>query len=432
MRIVVFGLGCVGTVCAACLAEQGHDVIAVETSSRKVDLVSSGRSPVIEPGLDVLVRRLVDQGRLTATTTGAEAIASCDMSFICVGTPSRASGEPSLDAVNAVIDEIAHAISPTRRRHTIVLRSTVPPGTTRALAARLAVAAKAAVVDVAFNPEFLREGSAVSDYRNPAKTIVGAIDASTATEVMALYADLPGAKISTQLEVAELAKYADNAWHALKVAFGNEIGTIAKAFDLNGHDVMDILTSDGHLNISPAYMRPGFAFGGPCLPKDLRALGWMGHKLAVSLPVLDHILDSNRAVIERGAAWIVSRARKRVAFLGISFKPETDDVRESPFVTLVARLIEEGFEVRIFDPNVHIADLIGANRDYLLEMLPNLADLSTTSAAAAIGWADTVVVTAADPSYAAAIAQARPDQTVLDLAGWPSGESKRRMEGFLW
>jgi GDP-mannose 6-dehydrogenase len=285
------------------------------------------------------------------------------------------------------------------------------------VAARLAAVADSARVGVAFNPEFLREGSSVADFRDPARTVVGALDERTASEVMSLYGDLPGAKITTEVEVAELAKYADNAWHALKVAFANEIGAISQCLGLDGQAVMAILLADTRLNISPAYLRPGLAFGGSCLPKDLRALARLASMRGLSLPVIDHVLDSNRLTLERGAEWIVSRSIRRVALLGISFKAGTDDVRESPFVALVTRLIGAGLDVRVFDTNLRLAELIGANREFLLEAIPNIADLMAPSAMDAIRWADTIVVSAADASYAAAIAQWRTDQTILDISG---------------
>ena len=439
MRIGLFGLGYVGTVGAACLADRGHTVIGVDKSSLKVDLIRSGRSPIVEPGIDDLIRRAVNSGRLMVTEDAAEAVAASDMSIVCVGTPGRPDGTLQLDALGAVVGEIGHAIRAKGKRHTVVVRSTVMPGTTRGLvAARLAELADNTTVGVAFNPEFLREGSAVSDFNNPSRTVVGATDQETSDEVMSLYRDFPGLKISTDVEIAEFVKYVDNAWHALKVAFGNETGIIAKALGLRSHDVMDIFFADERLNISSAYMRPGFAFGGSCLPKDLRALTQLGRALDLSLPVLGHILESNRLMIERGADWILDQSilgqsKKRVAILGISFKPGTDDVRESPFVELAARLIQQGCDIRIFDPNVRLASLIGANKEYLMRALPSVADLMVTSAADAISWGDVVVVTVVDPSYAAAIALARPDQTILDLAGLPSGyRHDAAVKGFLW
>jgi GDP-mannose 6-dehydrogenase len=434
MKISVFGLGYVGTVCAACLAERDHEVIGVDKSEIKVNLVRSGRSPIIERDIDSLVQNMVSSGRLSATTHAGEAVASTDMSIVCVGTPSRPNGSLALDAIETVATEIGQAIRAKASRHVVVIRSTVVPGTTRdVIAPRLSGASGGIPYGLAFNPEFLREGSAVADFNTPAKTIVGALNGDTAEEVLSLYRDLPGAKIATKLETAELAKYVDNAWHALKVAFGNEVGVIAKTLGIDSHDVMNIFIQDKRLNISPAYLKPGFAFGGSCLPKDLRALTYVGRKLDLSLPVLNHILDSNRMVIERGLEWILGQARKRVAFLGISFKAGTDDVRESPFVELIERLIGKGCEIRIYDPNVNLARLIGANKDYLMRVLPHITDLMVPEISDALGWAETIVVTSAEPTYANAVSRARLDQIVLDFAHLEGGAGEKiKVDGFLW
>ncbi|MBV9938127.1 MAG: nucleotide sugar dehydrogenase [Acidobacteriaceae bacterium] len=434
MKISVFGLGYVGTVCAACLAERGHTVVGVDKSEVKVELVRSGRSPIIERDIDDLVSKMVGSGRLSATPRGAEAVAATDLSIICVGTPSRDNGSLALEAIETVSSEIGQAIRAKAERHTVVIRSTVAPGTTRNfIAPRISEASGSAEFGLAFNPEFLREGSAVSDFNTPAKTIVGALQRHTAHQVMALYDGLPGPKITTALETAELAKYVDNAWHALKVAFGNEVGVLAKTMGIDSHEVMDIFIQDNRLNISPAYLKPGFAFGGSCLPKDLRALTYVGRKLDLSLPVLNHILDSNRMLIERGVNWILGKPGRRVAFLGISFKAGTDDVRESPFVELVERLIGKGCKVRIFDPNVNLSRMIGANKDYLLRVLPHITELMVPDITDALSWAETIVVSTPDPIYVKHLATARSDQVVLDFAQLRSKNGGTiKSEGFLW
>ncbi len=433
MRISVFGLGYVGTVCAACLADQGHDVVGVDKSDSKVELIRSGRSPIVERDIDDLVARSVKSGRLTATLDAAAAVASTEFSFVCVGTPSRPNGALDLSGVDTVATEIGRAIRMKAEPHTIVLRSTVVPGTTRdVLAPRIAEGAGNVAFSVAFNPEFLREGSAVADFRSPAKTVIGAFDDETAATVASLYRDLPGPKITTEVEVAELVKYVDNSWHALKVAFGNEIGVIAKTLGIDSHDVMDIFFQDKRLNISPAYLRPGFAFGGSCLPKDLRALTYLARKHDLDLPVLNNILESNQMLVDRGVDWILSRSGKRIAFLGISFKSGTDDVRESSFVELVERLIGKGREIRIFDPNVKIAQLVGANRSYLMQVIPHIANLMVSDISDAVDWAETIVTTVPDPIYENGIADIRPDQTVLDFARFNSSQGVPGREGFLW
>ena len=422
MKISVFGLGYVGTVCAACLAAQrGHTVIGIDKVQSKVDLLRSGRAPIIERYIDGLVREAVDAGRLTATDDAAQAIASTELSLVCVGTPGSANGALGLKAVEAVIGEIGGAIRSKPGRHVVVMRSTILPGTTRKtilpLLSQTSGKAPGGDLSIAVNPEFLREGTAVDDFNNPPKVVVGALDEAAGEQVMSLYNNLPGPRIKTTIEIAELVKYVDNSWHALKVAFGNEIGLISKTLGIDSHAVMNIFFEDNRLNISPAYLRPGFAFGGSCLPKDLRALTYLSRKLDLTLPVLDHIMESNRMLIERGVTWILEQGKKRVAFLGISFKSGTDDVRESPFVEVIERLIGKGTEVRIFDPNVQLSQLIGANRDYLMRVLPHITELMVPDINEVLRWAEIIVVATDDPAYAEPLTKARPEQIVLDFSG---------------
>jgi GDP-mannose 6-dehydrogenase len=436
MKISVFGLGNVGAVSAACLADRGHAVIGIDTEPRKIDLLRGGRSPIHENGLDGLIGRTVGCGRLAATTDAAEAIMATDMSLVCVGTPSGADGSVDLAAVETVTAEIGSAIRSKSSRHVVVVRSTVPPGTTRnTIAARLAQASGKRPGEgfgIAFNPEFLRAGSGIEDFNNPAKTIVGAFDQRTAEEVMALYEGTSGPRIVTRIETAEFVKYVDNAWHALKVVFANEIGLIGKALGTDSRDVMSIFSQDRHLNISPAYLNPGFAFGGSCLPKDLRALIGLARKHGVSLPVLDHVTDSNRMLIERSVDWILGHGRKRIAFLGITFKAGTDDLRESPFVVLIAQLIESGCDVRIVDPHVGLAQLFGANRQYLFEQLPQISALLSADDDDVLRWAEVIVVTASDPRYAALVARHGDGRIVLDLSVEGRGGANGSAKGLLW
>ncbi len=433
MRVSVFGLGYVGTVCAACLADQGHHVVGVDKSEGKVDLISSGRSPIIERDIDGIVLRSVRAGRLKATLDAHAAVAASDISLICVGTPSRSNGSIDLAAVEAVASEIGQAIRAKAEPHAVVLRSTVTPRMTRdVIAPRVAAGAGNMAFSLAFNPEFLREGSAVADFNTPSKTVVGTFDDETADLVMSLYRDLPGPKIATDVETAELVKYVDNAWHALKVAFGNEVGVIAKALGINSHAVMDIFFQDKRLNISSAYLRPGFAFGGSCLPKDLRALTHMGRALDLELPVLNRVLDSNRMLIERGAEWILKNSGERIVFLGISFKAGTDDVRESSFIELVERLVGKGKKIRIFDSNVRPDELLGTNKEYLTKTFPHIVDLIVPDIADAIDWAQTIVTTVTDPAYQVGMARVRSDQTVLDFARFDARYLPENSQGFLW
>ena len=430
MNISVFGLGYVGAVCAACFADRGHTVIGVDKSAVKVDLIHGGRSPVVEAGINELISKGVKTGRLTATTDVKAAIKSSEISIVCVGTPSRPNGALDVAAVEAVSEEIGQAIRGKSERHAIVLRSTVLPGTGRSsVLPRVRAASGNAAFGFAFNPEFIREGTAVADFNHPSRTVIGALDDDTADQVMSLYADFPGRHIVTSIETAELVKYVDNAWHALKVAFANEIGLMAKSLDIQSGPLMDIFLADTQLNISSAYLRPGFAFGGSCLPKDLRALTYLARRLDLSLPVLDHVLPSNRMLIERAVDWVLGQSRKRVAVLGIGFKSGTDDVRESPSVELVERLLGKGREVRIFDANVRPAGLIGSNKEYLNRLLPHISDLMVPDCADAVGWAETIVVATQEPAHMTGLAVVRPDQTVLDFARVPCGLTP--YEGFL-
>ena len=420
MRISVFGLGYVGTVCAACLADRGHIVIGTDKVDSKVDLIRSGRSPIMERELDELVARTVKSGHLTATNDAIEAVDRTDMSIVCVGTPSGQNGALSLTAIGDVSREIGEALRLKTTRHEIVVRSTILPGTTRGFILPRLVEASGTTPDncfgLAFNPEFMREGFSVSDFNNPSRTIVGALDNKSSAAVLSLYEDLPGLQIVTEIETAELVKYVDNAWHALKVVFTNEIAILASTLEIDSDMVMRILSQDKRLNISAAYMRPGFAFGGSCLPKDLRALTYLARKRDLSLPVINHILDSNRMVLDRGLDWILTHSKKRIAFLGISFKPGTDDMRESPFVELVERLRGKGREVRIFDPNVNLAHVSGANRAYLLRVLPHIAELLVPRISYAIEWADTIVISSADVISAQEIGTLAGDKMILDFA----------------
>jgi GDP-mannose 6-dehydrogenase len=436
MQISVFGLGYVGTVCAGCLADRGHTVVGVDKSETKVNLVQSGQSPIVEIEIGELIRAAVDAGRLTATVDAEHAVASTDLSIICVGTPSRSNGSLNLEAIETVTGEIGNALRSKATRHLVAVRSTVVPGTTRGVIVPRLVQESGkepgAAFGVAFNPEFLREGSAVRDFNNPSKTVVGGLDESTAAAIMSLYEELCGPKIITEIETAELAKYVDNSWHALKVVFGNEIGRIGKSLGIDSNKVMDIFFEDKRLNISPAYLRPRFAFGGSCLPKDLRALNYLSRTLDLSLPILNNIFESNRLLIEHAANWILSQSRKRIAFLGISFKSGTDDVRESPFVDLVERLIGKGCEIRIFDPNVQLAHLVGANKEYLNRVLPHVTDLMVPEMSDALDWAELIVVTTANPTYKSGILNARRDQVVLDFCRLDLADTSAKVEGFLW
>jgi GDP-mannose 6-dehydrogenase len=435
-KLSVFGLGYVGTVSAVCLAARGHQVTGVDVNVSKVDLINERRSPIVEAGVEGLVRDAVSAGRLRASANVAEAIAGTDSSIVCVGTPTAPSGRLNSDALLSVAHEIGRGIRAKSSRHTVIFRSTMLPGTFRGLLlpALEASSGKQAGRDfgACVNPEFLREGSAIADFNNPQKTVIGADRTETADAVAALYADLPGAMVRTTPEIAELAKYVDNVWHALKVGFANEIGNICKAADIDSHAVMDLLCLDRKLNISPAYLRPGFAFGGSCLPKDTRGLGFFAREHDLNLPILQSILPSNAAQIDRACEWVLSFGKRRIALLGCAFKAGTDDIRESPFVILLERLLGKGCQPRVFDENVKLSMLTGANRAYLLSVVPHITNLLVESAAAAIGDAEVIILANASPAYVDVLKGLRDDQVLLDFSGVEELRSLTNYGGLNW
>jgi GDP-mannose 6-dehydrogenase len=437
MKISVFGLGYVGTVCAACLADQGHTVIGVDVNPEKLDILRKGRSPIVEKDIDELVGRAVADGRLQVTADVHAAVAETDLSLVCVGTPSRSNGSLDTSAVEAVVEQIGAAIAAKNGYHSVVIRSTVLPGTSRERLLPILERTTGGHVGTTFglssNPEFMREGSAVADFRNPPKTVIGPMDDRTADLLTELYGNLPAPMFRVATEVAELAKYADNVWHALKVAFGNEMGTLCKAVGIDSHEVMEIFCSDTKLNISKAYLKPGFAFGGSCLPKDTRALAHFCVSRDVEAPIIANVLPSNKRLIERGVDWILESGAKKIAFLGFSFKAGTDDLRESPYVTVIEQLIGKGCSIRIFDKNVELARLLGANKQYLYKVIPHIAELMVDSLDEVLEGAEIVVTTANAPEYIRVIDTMKPEQKLLDFARIPGAEVLgERYDGFLW
>jgi GDP-mannose 6-dehydrogenase len=420
LEISVFGLGYVGSVCAACFAHLGHDVIGVDTDDRKVARVSAGESPVLEPDLSALLESAVRGGRLRATSSAAEAVAGSRLSLICVGTPGAAGGRPDLTAVRRVTDEIGLALRTRRTPHTVVLRSTVLPGTTeRVLAPALQQAAGGALgpaLRVAYNPEFLREGSAVDDFLRPSRTVAGADGPDAADDLAELYAPLTAPFVRTSIRVAEMVKYADNSFHAVKVAFANEIGALCRAAGVESSDVMDVFLSDYRLNIAPTYLRPGFAFGGSCLPKDVRALVALARDSELELHLLPSLLASNEAVIARALDEILRLARDRIGIIGLSFKPGTDDLRGSPMVELVERLIGKGFKLAIHDRHVQLARLTGTNKAFLEQHLPHVERLFHEDLAAVVAESEVLVIGSRDEAYRDIAGQLTERQVIVDVA----------------
>jgi GDP-mannose 6-dehydrogenase len=419
VRISVFGLGYVGAVSAACLARDGHRVIGVDKNEAKVDLINAGRAPIIESGLNELLELAVARGQLSATTEAAKAIAATDVSFVCVGTPSQPNGSLDLRFVEAVCAEIGLGLQDKEDYHVVVVRSTMLPGSTDEVVrpALEKASGKRAGEDfgLAINPEFLREGTAVADYSDPPKTVIGHPDERTGELVAALYEHLPCPLIKTDLRTAEMMKYVDNVWHALKVGFANEVGNIAKALGVDGHRVMDAFCLDTKLNLSPSYLKPGFAFGGSCLPKDLRAITYKAKMLDLNLPILESILTSNELQVRRAFDMVAAAGGRNVGVLGFGFKAGTDDLRESPVVELAERLIGKGYQLRFYDRNVNMARLIGANRDYILERIPHIAGLMVDSIDEAVGGAEVVVIGNGDPDFRHVPDRLREDQHIVDL-----------------
>lgn len=438
MKISVFGLGYVGCVSAACLAHDGHKVIGVDVNPQKVETVAAGRSPIVEPGLEELLAEGVHAGRLSTTTNAHEAVAASDVSLICVGTPSNGNGSLSLHYVESVCREIGDALRGKTAHHVVVVRSTVLPGTCAGNLIPLLEESSGRTAGedfgVAMNPEFLREGSAIHDYYRPSQIVIGELDKRSGDATQALYDGIDAEVVRTTIETAETVKYASNAFHATKVAFANEIGRVCKAHGVDGHEVMSILCQDRRLNISPAYLKPGFAFGGSCLPKDLRALLYRAKEYDLDLPLLRGALQSNQEQIQRGIEMVEQTGRKRIGVLGLTFKAGTDDVRESPVVPLVETLSGRGYQVRVYDEIVDLSRLIGANRSYLERELPHIASMLRPSLEDLIEEVDVVVVATNGQAARRAPGLLRDDQVLIDLVGAARGteHATSQYEGIGW
>lgn len=417
--ISIFGLGYVGCVTAACLAEAGCQVIGVDLNPEKVGMINEGKSPIVEPGLEKLINGMAMGGRLRATSSCQEAIDASEMAFLCVGTPGDQNGQLQLEALERVCREIGQALKGKTRRFTVVVRSTVLPGTVEqtVFPALLSGAGEASRkwLRVASNPEFMREGNALEDFSRPPFTLVGCDDEDTATLLRSVYVGVAAPFVRTQLRTAETVKYVSNAYHALKICFANEIGDTCAALDVDAQEVMRIFCLDDKLNISKAYLRPGFAFGGSCLPKDIKALLYAARHANVAVPLLDAILPSNQAQIAQAIAAVLATGKKRIGIFGLAFKPDTDDLRESPMVALVEALIGKGCDVRIYDRNVAIARLVGANRRFIVEEIPHISNLMCEQVSELVSHAEVLVIGSADPDANLVLQSASPDQIIVDL-----------------
>lgn len=437
--ISIFGLGYVGTVTAACLAHQGNRVIGVDLSAAKVEALGSGRSPIVEPGVADLIAESQRAGRLHATSESAKAVLETDISFLCVGTPSLRNGKLDLGHIGPVCQEIGEALRRKGTFHLVVLRSTVLPGTAETIVVPTLEKASGKEMGrdfgVCVNPEFMREGTAVADFLEPSITILGAADPAHSKTLRDLYAWVPGRVFETSFRSAEMAKYVCNAWHAVKVSFANEVGTLAKELQVDAEAVVEIFTADTKLNISSNYLKPGFAFGGSCLPKDVRALNYRAKELDLELPLFESILPSNNAHLDRAIHMVLATGKKNVAMLGLSFKAATDDLRESPQVQLVKRLIGEGCKLQIWDDNVSLGHLIGSNRQYIEDVIPHIGSLLCASLEQALNQAEVVVIGTRGIDRKTLESHLRPNHFVVDLVNL---EKSRRpsastsYEGLCW
>ncbi len=438
MRVSIFGLGYVGCVSAACLAHDGHEVIGVDVNPVKVASIAAGKSPIIEPGLDDLMRDVVRTGQLRASLDARRAVRESDISLICVGTPSNPNGSLNTRYVESVCQEIGLAINHKREYHTVVVRSTVLPGTVNEkivpILEEFSGRRAGDEFGVAMNPEFLREGSAIADYYDPSFVVIGEYNSRSGDAVEEMYASISAQMIRTSIKTAEMMKYANNSFHALKISFANEIGNVCKAHGIDGRDVMDIVCQDSRLNISPVYLKPGFAFGGSCLPKDLRALMYRSKERDIDTPLLSSIMVSNQRQIERGIEMVEQTGHKSVGILGLSFKAGTDDIRESSIVPLIETLVGRGYKVSVYDETVELPRLIGANRSYIEDVLPHIASLMRSSIDEVVAESDVVVVANGGKSFRDVADKIRPDQTLIDLVGAAkvNGNLRGEYEGICW
>ena len=417
MRIAVFGLGYVGCISASCFAKAGHDVIGVDVNEDKVKIINDAKSPIVEPGLQEALEKVVKSGKLRATTNFQEAVINSDISLICVGTPSAKNGSVTLEYIYRVAQQIGEALREVNHYHVFVIRSTVPPGThEKCLGIIAEYSGKKPGKDfgACSNPEFLREGSALKDFYNPPYTIIGEMDEKSGQYLSEIYSHLDAPLVRTDVKVAEMVKYANNTFHALKVAFGNEIGTVCKAEGVDSHKLMEIFCMDKKLNLSPYYLMPGFAFGGSCLPKDVRALTYRGKSRDLELPLLNSIMPSNHAHVQRAIEQVLSAGKKRVGVLGLSFKGNTDDLRESPMVDVVETLIGKGYDLKIYDKNVHLAKLFGANKEYINNKIPHISSLMVGELQTVLDHAEVLVIGNSNPEFRELLPTLPNDKLVID------------------
>jgi GDP-mannose 6-dehydrogenase len=438
MKINVFGLGYVGCVSAACLANDGNDVTGVDTDPTKVELINSGRSPIAEPGLDEMVKSVVASGKLRAVINGISPLDQAHVSTVCVGTPSNENGSVNLDAMRRVSRQIGHYLSQIDSYHVVNIRSTVIPGTVEGTIIPLIEKhAKRRVghdFGVCVNPEFLREGSSLSDFYNPPFTLIGELDTRSGDIISQMYEGIQTPLMRTKIGVAEMVKYTCNAFHALKVSFANEIGNICKGLGIDSHEVMDIFCKDVKLNLSPYYLKPGFAFGGSCLPKDLRALFYKAKELDLESPLLSAILQGNKNQIDVAYRLVNKTGRKTVGILGLSFKANTDDLRESPMVELAEKLLGKGYQISIYDREVSLAKIFGSNKQYIESVIPHISSLVKNSIREVIDNSDVIVIGNQSEDYRQIVHQMNGNKHIIDLVRIASNPGKMdgKYEGICW
>ena len=418
MKISIFGMGYVGAVTAACLAKEGHEVIGVDISRDKIEQIGAGKSPIVEAKIGEIMEDVVKRGALRATLDARAAINETEVSMICVGTPSRENGDVDLTFVRRVTEKIGQVLKNKKAFHTLIVRSTIPPGTTEDVIIPILEEASGKKVyidfDVCFNPEFLREASSVDDFYNPPFTVVGVQSEAAAEVVKAMFSFLDAPFEVTTIRTAEFVKYVCNVWHALKVCFGNEIGTIARKLGIDGHEVMRLFMTDTKQNISPMYLRPGFAYGGSCLPKDVRGLLYQAKRHDFAAALLSSIPASNEQQLEEGFKLVTSFKKKKIGFLGLAFKGGTDDLRESALVLLAEKLLGKGYELLIYDRNVNLARIFGSNKDYIEREIPHIEKLFATSVAEVVHNSEVIVIGNDDPEYQGALKGVK-DRKIVDL-----------------
>lgn len=437
MQLSVFGLGYVGCVSAACFAQAGHEVVGADVNQTKVDIINSGKSPIVEPGIADLIATAVAQGRLRATIDTTAAVLATDVSLICVGTPGQLNGSLDLTHIKRVCRQLGEAIEKKGRYHVVAMRSTMLPGTLHdvVIPALEVYSGKRAGKDfgVAINPEFLREGTSIADFHHPPFTLIGSDDEDATAALSRLYAHIEVPLLVVGVREAEMVKYACNAFHATKVAFANEVGNLCKQLGIDSHRVMDVFCRDTKLNLSPYYLKPGFAFGGSCLPKDLRALTYKARSMDVETPLLQSLLQSNRLQIERAVEMVLRSGKKNVGVLGMSFKAGTDDLRESPMVTLIETLLGKGLRLHLYDRDVELARLFGANKEYIEREIPHISSLLRPSLDDVLAASEVLVVGKREPAYREAIDRADPACLVIDLVRLGETNPDRKgYQGICW